>query len=102
MNSIDTNALSADQKAKLSADLAARGVKFLPGQAVRRVVDPTAKGLEALGAKKRAKARLTALRASKAAAPVALSTPAGAAKPAKADKAEKAEKAQKPAKAAKA
>lgn len=49
--------LTASQQASLAADMAKRGVKFLPAQAIRRVVDAEAAKLPALGATRRAKAK---------------------------------------------
>lgn len=87
----DAKTLTADQQATLSAELAVRGIKFLPAQAVRRVVDPKGSAtLKVLGSTRRDKARREANRAAAqkqaaaaAAAPVKAAAPAKAATAAK-------------------
>jgi hypothetical protein len=76
----DAKKLSDDQAAKLSTELQARGVKFLPGQAVRRLLDPAAGALNVLGSARRDKARKIANRAAaqKQAAAAAVPSPAKA------------------------
>ena len=71
----DVKKITDEQKALLDAELAKRGVKFLPAQAARRVVEPSA-GLKVLGASKRAK---SARSAKMAAAAKAKASPAAAA-----------------------
>lgn len=59
----DAKKLNLEQQSKLSGELALRGVKFLPGQAVRRLLDPQAGPLKVVGSARRAKTRRAAIRA---------------------------------------
>lgn len=82
----DAKTLTAEQKATLSAECAARGVKFLPSQAARRLLDPkAASSLKILGATRRDKARRVASRAAaqKQAAAASAAPSKAAATPAK-------------------
>lgn len=60
---VDLKKLAPAQKEALAADMSRRGVKFLPSQAARRVVDPEAAKLAPLSATVRMKAKRAANRA---------------------------------------
>lgn len=65
----DITAITPEQKKTIEQAKAAMGVKFLPAQQIRRIVDPKgAAGLKTLGAQRREKAKRVAERAAKAGA----------------------------------